>query len=202
MSSLVATWQPQSGGLPKRQLNLVLAPMDDVPMKLQSWWMHSFGNSTLAALTRLLPPFICWELWKARNKACFEDVVATSTSLLQQITMQLHTGLVLLLVYPSKRRAIALSWSYPIRPYVKLNIDGSSLGNPGDSGGGGLIRDDSRRFLCGFSSYYRWHTNTHAEASALLEGIQLYLLPGYAHAMVELDSLTLLNVVQGWSKFP
>nr|XP_027103068.1 uncharacterized protein LOC113724357 [Coffea arabica] len=190
-------------------------------MKLQGWWVHSSGNSALAALTRLLPTIVCWELWKARNKVCFEDVVTTRTGLLHQITLQLHAvghafpfrctntgdatlrgqGLVPFLVYP-RHRTIALSWSCPTRPYVKLNVDGSSLGNPGDSGGGGLVRDNSGCFLYGFSSYYGWQTNMHAEASARLEGIQLCLSQGYGHVLVELDSLTLLNVVQGRSKCP
>lgn len=57
--------------------------------------------------------------------------------------------------YPSRtpRRLVLkdIRWERPPRGWVKLNIDGSSLGNPGTVEGGGLVRDDSGYWLTGFS---------------------------------------------------
>ena len=35
-----------------------------------------------------------------------------------------------------------IQWSKPEASWLKLNTDGSSLGNPGLAGGGGLIRNE------------------------------------------------------------
>lgn len=39
----------------------------------------------------------------------------------------------------SNRRQIAINWCFPPPTWFKLNSDGSSLGNLGKAGGGGLI---------------------------------------------------------------
>ena len=37
-----------------------------------------------------------------------------------------------------------IKWTTPAEPFIKLNIDGSSLDNPGIAGAGNLLRDSSR----------------------------------------------------------
>ena len=46
-----------------------------------------------------------------------------------------------------------ISWVWPLPGYVKLNVDGSSRGNPGLAGFGGLIRSDNGRWLLGFHGF-------------------------------------------------
>ncbi|CAA6662919.1 unnamed protein product [Spirodela intermedia] len=58
----------------------------------------------------------------------------------------------------------------------KLNVDGASQGNPGPSGGGGILHDSTGCILFAFSNFYNIRTNTEAEAMA-----QEYL--GRHHAM-------------------
>ena len=41
------------------------------------------------------------------------------------------------------RSIIQIKWLQPPLNWVKLNSDGPSLGNPGQAGGGGLIRDSN-----------------------------------------------------------
>ena len=36
-------------------------------------------------------------------------------------------------------KCLTLAWSLPTQPFVKLNIDGASIGNPENSGGVGLL---------------------------------------------------------------
>lgn len=65
-------------------------PADDIILKLQSWWVHSSGSELFAELARLLPTLICWEIWKARNRAFFEGVVITGPGIIHQVIMGLQ----------------------------------------------------------------------------------------------------------------
>ncbi|CAA7403208.1 unnamed protein product [Spirodela intermedia] len=58
----------------------------------------------------------------------------------------------------------------------KLNVDEASQGNPGPSGGGGILHDSTGCILFAFSNFYNIRTNTEAEAMT-----QEYL--GRHHAM-------------------
>ncbi|KAG7945159.1 hypothetical protein I3843_15G138800 [Carya illinoinensis] len=44
-----------------------------------------------------------------------------------------------------------LSWARPPKGRLKLNLDGSSLGNPGPSGGGGILRDGNGKLIFAYS---------------------------------------------------
>jgi hypothetical protein len=57
-------------------------------------------------------------------------------------------------------------WSPPSHGRYKLNCDGSSFGNPGQSGGGGILRDHGGAFLWAFSDYFGVGTSMVAEAKA------------------------------------
>ena len=55
--------------------------------------------------------------------------------------------------------AIQVRWIKPPRDWLKLNMDGASQGNPGKAGGGGVIRDSSRKWVKGFSRSIRVATS-------------------------------------------
>ncbi|XP_028096164.1 uncharacterized protein LOC114296042 [Camellia sinensis] len=46
------------------------------------------------------------------------------------------------------------SWSLPLPGKLKMNTDGSSKGDPGNGGFGGLIRDEKGIWLCGYFGYF------------------------------------------------
>jgi len=48
---------------------------------------------------------------------------------------------------------LAISWSKHPQNVFKLNVDGSSLSNPGASGCGGIIRDHKGNFVYAFSHF-------------------------------------------------
>lgn len=56
--------------------------------------------------------------------------------------------------------------------YFTLNTDGCSKGNPGTSGGGGVIRDAVGLPLVGFSAFFGEASSIQAEALALLIGLR------------------------------
>lgn len=66
-----------------------------------------------------------------------------------------------------------VAWKKPIRGVFKLNMDGCSMRNPGEAGGGGVIRDAGGNSIVGFTRYYGVATNTLVEGCALLDGLRL-----------------------------
>ena len=93
-------------------------------------------------------------------------------------------------------------WELPFQGICKLNTDGCLLGNPGPSGGGGVLRDSSGDLLFGFSIPLGEMTSLQAETKSLLYGVQQCLLRGVSRVQVEVDSLLLVNVLPGKSRCP
>ena len=188
--------------------------------RLQQWWLNHSPGTTGGAVCRVLPSLICWGLWKARNTAIYDGVVLTPTQICWNIQAlllgisQVHpfvqvtrgdcelvsSGLFLRM----KRRQLAqprwIAWAKPSIGYVKLNIDDSSLGNPGHDGAGGVFRDSDGNILAGFSLFLGSRTNMEAEAMALLEGLQSSA--SFHSLQVEMDSQALLNMVNGNGRVP
>ena len=79
---------------------------------------------------------------------------------------------------------------------LKLNTDGSSRGNPGRPGGGGVLRDGEGKLLLAFSTFVGSCTSIQAEARALLFGVNLCISCGYVGVHVEVDSFVLVQILQ------
>ncbi|XP_028242349.1 uncharacterized protein LOC114420733 [Glycine soja] len=52
---------------------------------------------------------------------------------------------------PRNRYTVQVAWKPPPPTVLKLKTDGSSLGNPGQSGFGGVIRDSQRDWIIGYT---------------------------------------------------
>jgi ribonuclease HI len=96
--------------------------------------------------------------------------------------------------YVKKRKVQLISWKKPAGQQLKLNVDGSSIGNPGSAGGGGILRDSKGRCWAGFSRHYGNCTNMAAETRALLDGLRMCRDLGIRDIIVETDS----NIVVQW----
>ncbi|KAK1570504.1 hypothetical protein Q3G72_002883 [Acer saccharum] len=70
---------------------------------------------------------------------------------------------------------------------LKLNLDGSSLGNPGPTSGGGVLRDSSGNFIFGFSKFFDSCSNNEAELRAAVEGITICKHLGHDGIDIECD---------------
>lgn len=79
---------------------------------------------------------------------------------------------------------------------VKLNVDGSYLGNLGRSGYGGIIHNSSGAWLLGFSGSCGFTTNLNAELQAIAHGLELSWSRGYREVMCESNSETALALVK------
>lgn len=68
----------------------------------------------------------------------------------------------------------------------KLNVDGSSLGNPGLSGGGAIVRDSYGHFVAAACFSFGHGNSLRMELLALLHGLQLCQQIGLTPFQVEI----------------
>lgn len=101
--------------------------------------------------------------------------------------------------YPTKtpRRQVMkdIRWERPPRGWIKLNTDGSSLGNLGTAGGGGLVRDDSGQWLAGFSQRIGITSSFMAELWALRDGLKCCIDQNFEVVVVELDARAVIDIL-------
>lgn len=90
----------------------------------------------------------------------------------------------------------SVKWQPPDEQVIKLNIDGSSFGNPVISGFVGLFRNMHGEWLHGFSRCCDYTTNIAAELTAIATGLKLAWLVGYRNIVCESDSKTMLDLIK------
>ena len=78
---------------------------------------------------------------------------------------------------------------------MKLNTDGSALGNPGKAGGGGVIRDHLRHWIKGFNRALGTTNSFIAELWALRDGLIIFKDLGLSNLIVELDALSVIHML-------
>ena len=81
-----------------------------------------------------------------------------------------------------------ISWSPPNRDWVKVNVDGASKGNLGKARCGGLIRDETGRWLGGFTSKLGICNALTVELWGVLHGLNLAWELGFRKIILEIDS--------------
>ena len=69
-----------------------------------------------------------------------------------------------------------------------MNTDGSSLGNPGQAGGGGVIRDHVGHWIRGFTHRVGVASSLAAELWALRDGLSLIVDMGFLYVTIEIDA--------------
>lgn len=78
----------------------------------------------------------------------------------------------------------------------KLDSDGSSLGNSGLAGGGGVIRDESDNWVVRFSRRIGLTSSFEAEIWALRDGLTTCVNRNFQAVEVELDAKVIIDVLQ------
>ena len=80
-------------------------------------------------------------------------------------------------------------WQPPVFDWIKCNIDGASLGNPGPSSCGGIFRDKNADFLGAFAYNLGISNSLVAELNATMFAIELAHHRGWNHIWLESDSM-------------
>ncbi|KAK9993202.1 hypothetical protein SO802_022905 [Lithocarpus litseifolius] len=94
------------------------------------------------------------------------------------------------------KHIIQVRWHYPPPNWFKLNTDGSSLGNLGLAGGGGLIRSEKGEWVKGFARAIGNTTSVAAELWALRDGIRLCIALKLPAVVIELDSKLVVDLLK------
>lgn len=80
--------------------------------------------------------------------------------------------------------------------WCKLNSYGSSLGNPGRAGGGGVIRNAYEDWVSGYAGAIGNITSVAAELWALRDGIDLCLAMNLPTVEIELDAKLVVDLLK------
>lgn len=121
----------------------------------------------------------CWPSWLVVNKI--------KTKL--DITLKSY-GSVLHRAAPRE-----VGWYPPSNDTIKVNVDGSSLGNPGRAGYGRLLKNRLGEWICGFSGSCGFADNLTAEVYAIIHGLDLAWNHGYRDIILESDSKSAIDLL-------
>lgn len=86
-------------------------------------------------------------------------------------------------------------WSLPPLGTLKINTDGSSRGNPGHAGVGGIGRDCYGEVIFFFSYYKGIQTNNYMEALAVLLALERGCALGWSKIICESDSQVVVDML-------
>ncbi|XP_012846841.1 PREDICTED: uncharacterized protein LOC105966808 isoform X3 [Erythranthe guttata] len=177
-------------------------------------WTHDFRRDTQEGLMALGILMIgCWEIWKNRCRAVFEDIPMNTATIIRnifpslvtlndimkvklptsQIGRQVMQALRLPLKAPFLGRGIWVKWIPPEARYIKGNVDGSLHGTA--CSGGGLFRTHDGHFIHGFSHIYGPGSHIWAEASAILDGLQMSTEMGFDNIIIESDAKLVVDMI-------
>ena len=81
----------------------------------------------------------------------------------------------------------------PHNPYIKLNTDGSAIGNPRLASVRGILRNHSGEWISDFSLNLGLASNNMAELAAVRQGLALAWDMGFKFIQRELDSSVVLT---------
>ena len=84
----------------------------------------------------------------------------------------------------------------------QVNSDGSSMGNSGCAGGGGIIRNVEGKWIKGYVRAIGNTTSVAAKLWALRDGIQLCLELNLPMVIIELDAMLVVNLLRSTNHNP
>ncbi|KAL0367606.1 UNVERIFIED_CONTAM: hypothetical protein Sradi_3650700 [Sesamum radiatum] len=70
-----------------------------------------------------------------------------------------------------------------------------SIGNLGEAGAGGILRDGQRIMIFAFYEFLGTQTNAYVELFAIVHGVQLARHLGYQQIWVEIDTQAVLHLI-------
>lgn len=136
---------------------------------VHNWLQHGISQEELYLFISIV-----WWLWCARNSDVIEKTDFPFPNL-QYRTRNFATLVSLCGQDDPTSHSVPrwVSWHASREGAIVLNVDGSSVGNPGPSGFGGLLRHSDGFWSKGFSGHAGISDNLHVELMALLHSLHL-----------------------------
>ena len=136
-------------GIPSKHHDFFLLNLEE--------WMKVNCSSKSTSRHHQLPwkivfSFGIWQLWNQRNSLLFSS--GTVTRNIQDFCIKKSVEFFAIVANkPNKnlRTNIQVKWTKPPVGWLKLNMDGFAVGNPGIAGDGGLIRNENGDWIMGFA---------------------------------------------------
>ena len=144
----------------------------------------------------LIFPFAIWTLWLYWNCITFDN--PTHHKDLKLETMARALEFLYLGRNGRQNRVkvkIQVQWLPPPSNWVKLNLNDSSMGNPGLAGEGGVIRNEKGEWIKGYARAIGIITRVAAELWALRDGIRLCFALKLPAVIIELDSKLVVDLL-------
>ncbi|KAL0006019.1 hypothetical protein SO802_013580 [Lithocarpus litseifolius] len=142
---------------------------------------------------KIIFPMGLWHLWLARNNFLFKKGVIDTMIHIKCIKESAEFFSIGAKVRCNKmKKVIRVAWEKPPLGWMKLNSDGSALGNPGKAGGGGLIRDHQGNWVRGYARAHGNSNSSLAELWALCDGLEIAKDLGLDKLIVEMDALSIV----------
>lgn len=168
----------------------------------------------------LIPFSLFWSIWLSRNQVSFKNQSFSFDSI-----WDIHLSRICAWVqswwkecpyssydfaqffgeiktHQSSPRIRSSEWSPPPPDLVKFNVDGFSLGNPGSSGVGGVLRNHNKDFLGIFSEAIPDSWAYEAEVLAILKALLFCKLHSFRNVLIESDSTLAVGWVNNSSNRP
>lgn len=169
----------------------------DLVVVLVSDWLHTNAITDYGVFFILT----CWFIWRARNDEVFNDHCQPIWAIINSIKSELTLTSQLYGSVTGRCSMREVVWTPPPDNVIKVNVDGSSLGNPGPAGFGGLIRNHLGEWICGFSGSCGFADNLAAELQGINYGLELAWHKGYRNVILESDSKCALDLLTATTTF-
>ncbi|RZB51795.1 hypothetical protein D0Y65_048285 [Glycine soja] len=134
-----------------------------------STWIRHYAGSTHGGLFVVT----CLILWKHRNARIFNNVVWENWFIISQIWNLQSIIRKFFVPKPSHVHDISARWIPPTSNFIKLNTDGSSLGNPDNVVFGCLLCDSLGQWISSYLGSCEIATCLFAELIAIYHGINI-----------------------------
>ncbi|XP_073062068.1 uncharacterized protein [Primulina eburnea] len=181
-----------------------------------SAWKRNLVWAPGGHVREFLPFIILWFLWTARNDAKHRQLSISGETVKFQILsylrlahsartvkpkhwvgyLQVARSLGISVCFYRYHRTAIVRWLRPPFSCFKLNVDGSSRGNPGDSSVGGVVRDHSGRVLLSFSEFIGAGSTIRAELWAVWRGLILCSDLSFFPLWIEVDSQISIQILR------
>ncbi|KAL6199672.1 hypothetical protein ACLB2K_029455 [Fragaria x ananassa] len=141
--------------------------------------------------------FVCWFIWKWRNKVIFDPAFILPTCPNKVIwnyvdewfSAQSKASMQSMFSYTM------FSWCKPPENFYKLNIDGSRSSSSGCIGAGGVLRDHLGIWIDGFQVNLGTGEVLDAEAWGLFFGLRMVAMHNIVNLEIESDSAVLVQLM-------
>lgn len=193
-------------------LNGILDPMLNLKQSIRLWWDVE-GNYRVNLVCQAIPSIILWILGKRRNTILHGGVFSEARviwGITDTVLKFIHARLNVNCSRNSWPHIISeieqyrpifeyriVRWEPPPNNVLKCHTDGASKGNPGPSSATFCISDHDGNLVVAKGFKIPNTTNMEAEAIAIRESLLYCSEHGIEHVILETDSLTMVNILEG-----